>query len=181
MDLESIKLLCVGDDFSPCDFKAVHKLQEDIWNVCGLSCFFRGVSMDGLRVVLKTGVDVEPSNSVIWANDLDKALEYGDWPKVVMAFDSEHLKRSWIEIEAGASANETEKIRRDYPTVIPDGDKLYCSRIPSDAPQLMTAYEFQHAFWIPGNPFEALKAVFIVFRPQDQEEIREALLRLAAG
>jgi long-subunit fatty acid transport protein len=53
--------------------------------------------------------------------------------------------------------------------------------LPSYAPQLMTAYEFQHAFWIPGDPFKALKAVFIVFRPQDQDSLSEALLRVATG
>lgn len=71
--------------------------------------------MDRLRVVLKTGVDVEPSNSVIWANDLEKALEYGDWPKVVMAFDSERLKRSWIEIEAGGEFRSAHRIIHELP------------------------------------------------------------------
>lgn len=131
--------------------------------------------------MLKTGVDVEPTNVVIWVNEVQKALEYGGWPKILMAFDSERLKRSWIEIDVSAPPEEIERIQRDYPTVIRDGDKLYCSRLPSDAPQLMTAYEFQHAFWIPGDPFEALKAVFIVFRPQDLDAVREALLRVATG
>jgi hypothetical protein len=156
MDARAIKLLAVSDDFSPFDFQEVQNLEAEVWKTCGHLCFFRAVSLDRLRVVVKTGVDVEPSNCVIWANGLDKALEYGNWPKVVMAFDSEHLKPSWIEKEASAPTDEIEKIIRDYPTVIPDGEKLHFSRLPSDAPQLMTVYEFQHAFWIPGDPFEAL-------------------------
>jgi len=66
----------------------------------------------------------------------------------------------------------------------PDGAKdsaFDYARIPSDAPQLMAAYEFQHGFWIPGNTLEALKAVFIVIRQLDQQGVREALLRLAGG
>ena len=181
VELGAIKLLCVGDDFSPWDSEVVHNLQKEIRKVCGRFCFFRGVSIDRLGGVLRTGIDVEPTHAVIWANEVQKALEYGDWPKVLMAFDSEHLKRSWIEIDVNTPAGEIEKIRRDYPTVIPDGEKLYCSRLPFDAPQLMTAYEFQHAFWIPGDPLEALKAVIIVFRPQDQESVRKALLRLGTG
>lgn len=39
--------------------------------------------------------------------------------------------------------------------------------------------EFQHALWIPGDPFEALKAVFVAFRPQDQEEVVKKLLLIA--
>jgi len=181
VELEAIKLLCVGDDFSPLDFEVAHNLEKEIWKVCGHFCFFRGVSIDRLGGVLKTGVDVESTDPVIWVNEVQKALEYGGWPKVLMAFDSKCLKRSWIEIDVNTPAGEIEKIRRDYPTVIPSGDKLYCSRLPSDAPQLMTAYEFQHAFWIPGDPREALKAVFIVFRPQDQESVREVLILLATG
>jgi hypothetical protein len=181
VDLGTIKLLCVGDDFSPLNFEVVHDLQKEIRKVCGRFCSFRGVSIDRLGGVLKTGVDVEPTDAVFWVNELQKALEYGGWPKVLMAFDSERLKRSWIEIDENAPAGEIGRIRRDYPTVIPDGEKLYCSRLPSDAPQLMTAYEFQHAFWIPGEALEALKALFIVFRPQDQDQVREALLGLGTG
>jgi hypothetical protein len=43
---------------------------------------FRGMSIDKLPFVLKHGIDVEPTNSVIYVDCYDKALEYGGWPKL---------------------------------------------------------------------------------------------------
>ena len=61
----------------------------------------------------------------------DEALEYRAWPKILMAFDSDHLTRSWAEIKASDPPDKIERFRRDYPTVIPDGEKLWCGRLPS--------------------------------------------------
>jgi hypothetical protein len=38
---------------------------------------FRGVSSDRLDTILISGIDVTPTDAPIYANDLDKALEYG--------------------------------------------------------------------------------------------------------
>jgi hypothetical protein len=39
------------------------------------TCVFRGVAIDRLPVVLKTGVDVEPTDTVLFADFFDKAWE----------------------------------------------------------------------------------------------------------
>jgi hypothetical protein len=144
-------------------------------------CSFRAVSVDRLTAVVGTGIDVEPTNAVIWVNFLSKALEYGGWPKVVMALDHRFMKRSYIEIEADIAEEDLALIRREYPTLVRsiDGSKLYCSRLKEDAPQLNTAYEWDSAWWIPGDPLRALKAVFVFFRPKVSEDI-ENLHRIVA-
>lgn len=45
---------------------------------------FRGVSIERVGVVLRTGIDIEPSTAVIFLDCIDKALEYGGWPKLVL-------------------------------------------------------------------------------------------------
>jgi hypothetical protein len=132
---------------------------------------FRAVSIDRLSTVLLRGIDVEPTNSVIWVNHLDKAMEYGGWPKLVMALDYRLLKWTCVELDANASEAELTSVRRDYPTVLKDGSKLFCSRLKADAPQLNTPYEFDSARWIPGDPWEALKGVFVFYRPKDLAEM----------
>ncbi len=50
-------------------------------------CTFRGVASDRLRAVLRSGIDVEPPDSRIFAGPFDKAWEYGGWPKMLLALD----------------------------------------------------------------------------------------------
>jgi hypothetical protein len=134
---------------------------------------YRSVSIDRLPTVLRQGVDVEPTNAVIWADCLDKALEYGEWPKLVMALDYDFLRKTYVEVCANLPEDELAFVRRDYPTIkkSDDGSKLYCSRLGPDDPQRDTTYEYAHAFWVPGNPWDALQAVFIFYRPQDLSQI----------
>lgn len=146
-------------------------------------CLFRAVSIDRLPTVLKHGIDVEPTNSVIWAIGLDKALEYGEWPKLVMALDHEYMKRTFAELDANASEEEQELVRRDYPTFVSQGEglKLFFSRLTEDDPQLCTNYEFYSAWWIPGNPWDALKGIFILFRPKQPDDIESLRILHAKG
>jgi hypothetical protein len=135
--------------------------------------------MDRLPAVLGRGIDVEPTNGVIWVNFLSKALEYGGWPKLVMALDYKFMKRSFTDLEPNISEEDLALIRRDYPTLLKsiDGSKLYCSRLQEDAPQLNTAYEWDSAWWIPEDPLRALKGIFVLFRPTVSEDI-ESLHRI---
>lgn len=134
---------------------------------------FRGVSTDRLATVLKQGIDVEPTDAVIWVNALDKALEYGGWPKIVMALDHEWLKMTFAELDANTSEDELKAVRREFPTVLrsADGSKLWCSRLREDAPQIGTPYEAYSARWIPGDPWRALKGIFVFHRPKDLADI----------
>ena len=59
---------------------------------------FRGIGLGRLPTILATGIDVEPTTAPIFVSDFDKAWEYGDWPKVIMALDGMHLDYTYREI-----------------------------------------------------------------------------------
>lgn len=145
------------------------KLPREYW-----MCLFRGVSLDRLDTVLQQGIDVHPTNGVIWVDNLEKALEYGEWPKVVLALDTDCLKNTFREIPANSSEQEIMAVCLDFPTVVKsvDGSKLWCTRLPEDSPQIASDYEVAYARWIRGNPCDALKGVFIFHRPDDLAAIQ---------
>lgn len=56
-------------------------------------CQYRAVSWERLQNILETGIDVIPTDSPIYvSNYFDKAWEYGEWPKVMMALDPTKLQ-----------------------------------------------------------------------------------------
>jgi hypothetical protein len=140
------------------------KLDEEL-----LLCEFRGVSIERYEFILKHGIDVEPTNSVIFADGFDKAWEYGNWPKLILALDSAHLQRTFIKVAANISHEELQKLRQRFPTVVESVDKttLWLSRLPEGSRLMATPYEFGYAWWIEGNPFDALRALIIFARPED--------------
>jgi hypothetical protein len=144
-------------------------------------CAFRGVSFERLRTILERGIDVNPTDSVIFADSPCKAFEYGEWPKVLLALRRECLKQTFKEVSADASREELEKVRRDYPTILRsrDGSKFWCTRLNEDDHRIATDYEFGYARWIPGDPWDALKAVFVVCRPEDHDELRKFIHKQA--
>lgn len=130
---------------------------------------FRGVELGRLPVILATGMDVEPTTAPIFVSDFDKAWEYGGWPKVVMAFDGNHLQPTHREIiVSDTTADEITRLMADYPTRIEDpaGERLWLTRFPETDTRAASQYEAEYARWIPANPFDALLAVF-VFLPED--------------
>lgn len=129
---------------------------------------FRGVGFDRLPTIRATGVDVEPTTAPIFVSDFNKAWEYGDWPKVVMAFDGRHLQYTYREIIiSDTTADEITRLMVHYPIRIEDlaGERLRLTRFPETDPRAVSPYESAYARWIPGNPFDALLAVF-VFMPE---------------
>ena len=56
-------------------------------------CIFRGVGIDRWGHILSTGVDGYPTDSIIYADTIDKAWEYGGYPKVVLALNYQKLER----------------------------------------------------------------------------------------
>jgi hypothetical protein len=134
---------------------------------------FRAVGLDRLPAILTTGVDVEPTTAPIFVAEFDKACEYGDWPKVVMAFDGMRLQRTYREIViSDTTAEEITQLMVDYPTRIDDSasECLWLTRFPQTDPRATSAYEREFARWIPGNPFDALLTVF-VFMPEGESEL----------
>ena len=94
---------------------------RESFEVLSLHAEFRGVGFDRLPTILATGVDVEPATAPIFVSGFNKAWEYGDWPKVVMAFDRRHLERTYREITVSdMTSDEITRLMVDYPTRIED-------------------------------------------------------------
>jgi hypothetical protein len=138
---------------------------------------YRGVGLDRLATVLTTGIDVEPSDSVIFADFIDKAWEYGGFPKVILALDPGRLERTFREIPADTPQDELDAVRERFPNVLTsaDGETLWCSRMSIEDPRIASPYEWAYAWWIPGDPFEALRAVLLFASEDDTAQILSAL------
>lgn len=135
-------------------------------------CEFRGVALDKLEYVLRNHIDVEPTDAVIFANGLSKALEYGEWPKLVLVLRQSAMHRSFKILEATASAAEIEVAQREYPTVRPMRDgSLWCSRLKEG--DTSPSYEIPHGWYVPGDPKEALAALILLSRDEDLEAVRK--------
>lgn len=135
-----------------------------------IGCSFRGVSHDRLDCVLRSGIDVVPPDSTIYVDDFEKAWEYGGWPKVMLALDTERLSHTYRELRSDTPELELRALRQIYPTELKsaDGEQLWLSRLSEDDPRISTEYEIAYARWIPGDPMQALRAVLIFVRPGDQ-------------
>ena len=142
----------------PCDFVAFGALREDL-----IYCAFRGVDVSRLPTVLRTGIDVEPSDSVIFVDGFEKAWEYGGMPKVILALDWECLQGTWHEMPSTASAAEVNSVKALFRTQLLSDDKkrFWFSRLNQDDPRIASEYETAYARWIPGNPLEAIRAILI--------------------
>jgi hypothetical protein len=89
------------------------------WNQCDNSlrwCRFRSIEANKLLSVLRNGVDVDPTNGVIYVGPFDKSWEYGDFPKVTLALDFNKLRKTFCEISAALPPNEIETLRKRFPT-----------------------------------------------------------------
>src|SRR5258708_5455071 len=102
-------------------------------------CGFRGVSIDSLPAVLQQGIDVVPTNDVIFVDDLDKALEYGGWPKVLLALRWSSLKCTFKHLPADSSKEKVEKVRHEFPNMVKLDDRsLWCTRLKEDDQRIAT-------------------------------------------
>ena len=104
---------------------------------------FRAVSIDRLEYTLKNGVDVNPTNSPIFCNGLEKAMEYGGWPKVVMGFNWEKLEKTFKVVPSDIDKSKLKALKVDYPTEEKsiDGNKIWLSRLSIDDTRRCTDYE----------------------------------------
>lgn len=147
------------------DFKYFQLLQQadHEGQLCLLESVFRGVNIDRLPTVLAQGIDVTPTDAVIYAAEFDKAWEYADFPKVILALDPLKLDRSFREVPSTCKDDSLSRLQKIFPTelVSTDGKSLWLSKLSRDDPRVGTNYEMAYAYWIPGNPFEALRAVLI--------------------
>jgi hypothetical protein len=138
-----------------------------------LCCAFRSVSIDKLPAIMKNGIDVVPTDSPIYVGDLDKALEYGGWPKVVMALNWERLKHTYSCVDSNISEAELCELMKTYSTKLEsvDGSNYWLSRLDKDDLRATTDYERAYGRWIPDNPFDCLTMVMVIARPSDVSKI----------
>jgi hypothetical protein len=137
-------------------------------------CTFRGVSASRLPVVLRSGIDVEPTDSAIYAHYFDKAWEYGGFPKLVLALDMTGLDRTYKELPEDADGAEIEELRQTYPTRLTTEDRtIWLTRLQEDDPHAATQYEWGYGWWIPGDPIAVLR--FAVVFGRSSEDLRKVL------
>jgi hypothetical protein len=83
----------------------------------------RCVTIHQLPNVLRSGCDVEPSDSVFWVTPSPgKALEYGGEFKVMLAFKRAGLTPTFREIPADTPAEKIAELRLTFPTLVPSDD-----------------------------------------------------------
>lgn len=130
---------------------------------------FRGVGLDRLPTILATGVDVSPTDSLIYCAEMDKANEYGDFPRVIMAFRYRDenkqtvLHRATATIFPFTSPDNAAELRALYPfeTARRDDCTVHLSRInPTDTVRMN--YARDHGHFLPGDPWRALVGLFVV-------------------
>jgi hypothetical protein len=135
----------------------------------GGSCF-AGSRWTGCPLCRRGGIDVEPTDARIYGGALDKAFEYGGTPKLVLAMrgwsqpDGDRTllldKNSRIHKHAEADV-DVESIQNTYPYAYPiNGESNLYSRFPS-LTGAEIKYDQDYGYWIPGDPFDALVAMFI--------------------
>ena len=138
---------------------------------------FRAVEIEHLQRILRKGIDVEPTDAVIFTGCFDKAWEYGGWPKVMIVLERSKLQRTYCEIPATIAPDELAKLRELYPAMVRsiDGTKLWLSRLAEDDPRITSSYETTYARWIQGDPFDVLKAIIVFADPEEQEQVAKAV------
>lgn len=132
---------------------------------------FRAVEYSRLSYVIKTGIDIDPTDGVVYAESFSKAYEYGGWPKIMLVLDSSHMQRTYREIPVDTPKDEIRRLQEIYPTILKSKDrsKFWLSRLPEDDKHIASHYESEYAWWIPGDPKEALGAILIFGHKSDQE------------
>ena len=128
---------------------------------------YRGVALERLPIVLRSGCDVEPSDRAFWsAERLEKALEYGGLEKVVLVYDPRRLTPASVIVDVDCPAPERANLERMYPTVVWDnGGSTKLSRLPQSEYHGGIGCD-TYAQWIPSDPFEALLLIIAIARPE---------------
>ena len=136
---------------------------------------YRAAGVDCLERVTTQGVDVIPTDAPLFCETLQKAMDYGNWPKVVMAFEPSGLEKTFREMSSDVTEDELKLIMETYPNkeVSVDGKSIWLSRLSMNDKRRATAYEIDYAWWIPGNPWDTLK--FVLMIGQNMGQLEKAL------
>ena len=128
-----------------------------------ISLEYRAVSIDRFEYISNNGVDVNPTSAPIYCDDLEKAMEYGGWPKVVMGFNYQKMDKTFREVPSDIDQSELDALKVSFPTEekSKDGKKIWLSRLSIDDPGRCN-YEIIYGRWIRGSPWNCLKIVLVV-------------------
>jgi hypothetical protein len=133
---------------------------------CMALAFARGVTANRIGQVLRTGIDVSPPDSPIYAEQgLDKALEYGqNGDQLLLLLDVRELRRTIREVPADSDPSLLTELRQTFQTELTskDGKKIWFSRLGRDGKGAGSSYERDYAWWIPGDPWEALLGLIVL-------------------
>lgn len=122
-----------------------------------------GVPLDACERVLMNGIDVLPTDSVIYANDLEKASEYGGRDKLIMILNQTKMRRSYMLLDEGADPETRRRVEQEYgtePIIFPEGTIWYSRLAPTDR-RRGSPYEEENGWYIPGDPFSVLSGIII--------------------
>lgn len=153
----------------PCDGWKLHSLlmklagtqdQLNCRKMLGAVC--RGVGVDRLPIILDHGCDVLPTDSPIYVSDIVKAAEYGGEIMAMQFFDPARLQRTYKEVPVTVSETELRELAAIYPTRISMGDRFWLTKLKSTDRRAGSSYEVEFARWIPGDPLQALRMLWII-------------------
>jgi hypothetical protein len=128
----------------------------------------RGVEIGRLPTILSTGIDVDPTDGVIYCEFGDKAYEYGRFPKVILTFryrDDAGRQVTFPVFRTVFSDSSRESVREArslYPFELGRDDEARerrCRVQPES--EAHANYLSAYGYFIPGNPWDALTAVFV--------------------
>lgn len=149
--------------------------QDDQYKLRGSK--FRGISIDRLKHVFNTGIDVAPTCAPFFADRLDKAMEYGGVPKVILALDPAKLDKTFREVSASTDPGVIAEIKKTFPTEIKsdNGAMLWLTKLPFEDRRATRPYERDYAWWIPGNSMDALRAVLLFTDSIQIQKVTDAM------
>jgi hypothetical protein len=128
---------------------------------------YRGVTLERLPVVLRSGCDVEPSDRPFVSEErIAKALEYGGREQLILVYDPRRLTPAWVILDADCPATKRADLEKVYPTVVwENGESTKLSRLSPKEYHGGIGYD-DYAQWIPADPFEALLMIIAIARPE---------------
>ena len=108
---------------------------------------------------------MQPTSAHFYATQhVDKALEYGGAPKLLLLLDRSRLDRTYREVPADTDPRARAELTTVFPTVLPsaDGRQLWLSRLPATDQGVTGSYEAEYEYWIPGDAAQALLGCIVL-------------------
>jgi hypothetical protein len=141
----TIYLARANDDFWPPEWLITWYVAKTVewFKAKGVTVVSRGVSLGRLPFVLENGIDVPPG-APLWVEiGIEKAWEYGGWPKLLLVFAQAALQPCHLVLPLSTSEQELEVYKTKYQTVLrrEDRGEIYLSRLRTTDRRIGSDYE----------------------------------------